>query len=423
MWDDVKGGDAPPDPAEGQVADSRLADEDFVYWLEGAGFYDTGTHTPFIDGREPSELPLTAKAVALLWDVYQGALRTASAMEAEAQARAERDRARIATEAAKAAARVAAEAEEAERRRRYAEQQQEKRKALVARLADPAWVLGEDDEALRSVAAWVLDNLDTMELKAHDRAQRDAINAHLETLQREVAARDEEIAAAEAEQERTKFQRLARGEPPLAVPAPLAPDCDYDAVARWLVAHGFGLALGQRTTYTYEDDAGEQRTQSRVENIPSSWSNVQDACARRSTWKEVADAAHGDEAVLAYALTALLPADEQSQEVREAVWRHRQAWAAGRFAPRDTNAQTGRPRTEGRARRASALLEEELRPKVLAAVRAYKRQYGRWPSKNAIAENVPGRRARVIAVIEALVMEEALNAPSDDHPEGYWFDE
>jgi hypothetical protein len=161
---------------------------------------------------------------------------------------------------AEAAAKAAAKAE-AERHAREAQEEQrlaaqyardradaERRAALIERLADPAWVRGEDPASLRAVMAWRRTR-HAVTFRVTNGPARDALAAADRELVAAIAERATAIAAAQRqEQAEPPRLRRARGLDPVEVPNPLdvAALADPDDVARWLVAHAgaYTLAVG-----------------------------------------------------------------------------------------------------------------------------------------------------------------------------------
>src|SRR6266853_724886 len=183
--------------------------------------------------------------------------------------------------------------------------QQAAEAALSAHLADPTWVRGETAEALRAVAAWRRWTQGWIAFTLPPGAAHEALAAADAALTDDITARRAAIDVAEATNEDLK--RLARGEPPVAVPEHIVLEdlIDADAIARWLVAHVDPATLKVGRWQQVRDEPPQHVLQPPRHEW---WQDIHRQAARWATYAEIVAEAAGDTALLTLARRAITTA-------------------------------------------------------------------------------------------------------------------
>jgi len=236
-------------------------------------------------------------------------------------------RAKVAAQQADAGAKAQQLQVAAEEHRRLVAQQ---RQNYDTAIADPVYLLGDDPWALHGLAAFRLS--EHVRLTITDDAVREQTEPAYTALLGKVRARTVEIAQAREQQAADRARRIAAGEPPAPLPAPIdlgqIVERNASGIARWLLAHRGQYELTQVGTWGWrwigvtETDDGTPKPEP---DFPAGWPTVMDRCRRWTAWHTLAPviAAEPDATVaatmrdVAYAIVATSRTDGISPAIRD----------------------------------------------------------------------------------------------------------
>src|SRR6266853_1946468 len=316
---------------------------------------------------------------------------------------AQRERETAAFQQAEQARQVAAEQARQAAEARAREEQARRdaaEAALTAHLADPTWVRGETAEALRAVAAWRRWTQGWIAFTLPPGAAHEALAAADAALTDDITARRAAIDVAEATNEDLK--RLARGEPPVAVPEHIVLEdlIDADAIARWLVAHVDPATLKVGRWQQVRDEPPQHVLQPPRHEW---WQDIHRQAARWATYAEIVAEAAGDTALLTLARRAITTArfeprfggDAPLDALEERLENALPCWDGWYERPAP---KAAKPEHNGKRRRQQ---ERQVIRRGTAIQRYVAKNAG--CSGNDIVEHVPGSKADVLADVKAMV--------------------
>ncbi|HZH42415.1 MAG TPA: hypothetical protein VFD85_15480 [Gemmatimonadales bacterium] len=359
-----------------------------------------------------------ARTAGYEWDhaeQLRDALTMWHAERTEEMARAERQAAAAAQSKAERQTRDAREQREAEERRRAEELRRQTERAETEEaqwrelVIDEARRTATDPVSLRAVVAWSRSMPD-VKLQQISAAAYKPLKVEGDRLTLQIKTREEEIARAEAQFAAERLLRLATGQPPFQIPAPIDISLfvDADSVARWLVFHAgrYTLTVGRwQTVEDRDQNTNHVLNTSRVLRQPIGWRDIEQRCERWATWQRFA-AAVADHPAEAERLSAAgIDVLRDDVQYRELIAEQDGRWS---FKPSDPGGRTPFKETEPRTvatRGPRVLTDEKLDERIEQRVRRFWTHHQRGPAtEEELAQNIRGaRRTRILGRIKALL--------------------